>query len=151
MNNPRALFFDTSILVACFNSNPTENKIADQAFEYADKYPHAARLTVSSCLVELFYKVRKTVAPKDVQTGLKALNIELCAIDDNMEQSLFDLYCAVAYKNEFDFADFCLCSTALMFNPVEILTMDKNDLSLAMARAHSVSPFKSAFHLRPFP
>lgn len=89
--------------------------------------------------------------PKHVRFNLDILSIKLFPVSDEMEQELFDKYCKAAYKNEFDFADFCLCSVALMLNPVHVLTMDKDDLALAMSRAFAASPNKSQFHLQTFP
>lgn len=151
MSNPLALFFDTSTLVAAFNKNKSEEQIAQAAIDYAAQYPHAARLTVSPCLVELFYKTRKSMNPKDVKKNLDILNITLFPITDTFESLLFNTYCSVAYKNEFDFADFCLCSSALYFPKVEILTMDNDDLPLAMARAYGNLQSTAEFHIQTFP
>jgi predicted nucleic acid-binding protein len=150
LSNPQALLFDTSILLAHINRNKTENEIAAKALAYADQFPHAARLTVSACMVELFDHTRKFMDPKDVLLNLNLLNIKLCSISDSMEQDVLELYCKFTFKNEYDFADFSLCTIGLMFNPVTVLTMDRDDMALAMARAFSVGTNKSTFHVEPF-
>lgn len=52
MSNPQAIFFDTSILVALLNKNPSEHKIAEQAFIYAEKFPHSALSLIFVIIVQ---------------------------------------------------------------------------------------------------
>ncbi|MDZ4660707.1 MAG: hypothetical protein SGJ18_03725 [Pseudomonadota bacterium] len=151
MSNPKALFFDTSILVAFFNKNKTEEKIAEQAFQYADQFPHASRHIVTPCLVELFYKTRKTISPKDIRRNLSNLHIELYATDEKRERAFYERYCESTHKNEYDFADFYMGGVSLDFDPVEILTLDTDDIALAMSRAFTAFPSKSKFLIRSFP
>lgn len=151
MSNPQALFFDASILVGIFNKNKSEEKLAEQALLHADKFPHAARLVVTPCLVELFFKTQKVIAPKDIRYNLKLLNIELYPSTETREKEIYEAYCGSTYKKEYDFADFCMCSLSLDFNSVEILTLDKDDIALAMSRAFQVSNRKSKFYVRSFP
>lgn len=151
MSNPQAFFFDASILVGFFNKNKSEEKLADQAFEYANGFPHAARLIVTPCLIELFFKTQKVIAPKDIRHNLNLLNIEIYPTKEVREKSIFESYCETTYKNEYDYADFYMCIVSLDFDPVEILTLDKDDIGLAMSRAFQASNRKSAFHVRSFP
>jgi predicted nucleic acid-binding protein len=151
LSNPQAIFFDTSILVGFFNKNKTEEKIADLALQFADRFPHASRHIVTPCLVELFFKTQKVISPKDIRKNLSLLHIELYPTNEKREIELYEKYCESTYKNEYDFADFYMCSVSLDFNIVEILTLDKDDIALAMSRAYSVSTRKSNFHIRHFP
>lgn len=70
MSNPDAIFFDTGPLLSLFNKS--EKTIVEVALSHVDKYPHAARLIVTPSLVELFYKLRKVISPKDIRIGLDA-------------------------------------------------------------------------------
>lgn len=151
MSNPQAFFFDASILVGFFNKNKSEEKLAEQAFEYANKFPHAARLVVTPCLVELFFKTQNNIAPKDIRHNLKLLNIEIYPTSETREKEIYEGYCASTYKKEYDFADYYMCSVSLDFDRVEILTLDKDDIGLAMARAFNSSKRKSTFYVRQFP
>jgi predicted nucleic acid-binding protein len=148
---PQALFFDASILIGLFNKDRSEMDLADQAFKYADTLPHAARLVVTPCLVELFFKTRKILAPKDIQYNFRLLNIELYPTTETRERELFKKYCESTYKKEYDFADFYMCAVALDFNPTEILTLDRDDIGLAMSRAHGTFSKKPHFNIRQFP
>ncbi len=151
MSHPQAFFFDSSILVGFFNKNDSEVKLAQQAFSHADNFPHAARLVITPCLVEIFFKTQNIIAPQHVRQNLRLLNIELYPTTEAREKELYEAYCASTYKKEYDFADFCMCSVSLDFDPVEILTLDKDDIGLAMARAYQASSRKSAFYVRQFP
>jgi predicted nucleic acid-binding protein len=150
LSNPQAFFFDTSILVGLFNKNKTEENLAEKAFQYMGQYPHASRHIVTPCLAELFYKTRKFISPTDIRKNLRILNIELYPASEAREKALYESYCESTYKNEYDFADFYISGIALDFDPVEILTLDTDDIALAMSRAYAASTRKSRIQITPF-
>ena len=75
MSNPDAIFFDTGIVLSFFNT--AEQNIANAALEHIESYPLSARHILTPNLVELFYKLRKVISPKDVRSGLDSYGIFL--------------------------------------------------------------------------
>jgi predicted nucleic acid-binding protein len=136
LSKPAAVFFDTGPLISLFNINPSEKHIVSQTFEHLDKLPHASRHIVGPSLVELFYKLRKLMSPKDVKRNLDAVGITLFPVVPKIESEILSSYCEINYKNEFDYADFFLCRAALFFKHSQILTIDRDDLPLAFSKAY---------------
>lgn len=135
MSNPQALLLDSGILIALFSKNPTEQKRADDATALMLNYPHASRHLVTPCLVELFYKVRKVISPEDVKKNLNFLSITLLPTTGKIETDIFNSYSQINYKNHFDYADYFLCQCSLLFRSSMILTIDKDDMPLALNTA----------------
>lgn len=148
LSNPQAVFFDTGVLIALFNKS--EKAIADAAIDQIVKFPHASRHMVTPSLVELFYKLRKVISPSDIQKNLDHLGITFLPIASSQEQNFYKSFCGITYKSEFDYADYYLCSAALMFNHSLILTIDRDDLPLALRRAQEHTVSKSHVQLLPF-
>ena len=140
MSNPDAIFLDTGILLALFNSK--EQEIADKALNHLEPFPHAARLVTTPCLVELFYKLRKLLSPKDTHAGLETFGIELLAHDPAFEKKVFKDYCLINHPNSFDYADYFLCRSALLFPHSLILTIDRNDFPNAFGMAYKDREYK---------
>jgi hypothetical protein len=135
LSSPQALLLDSGILIALFSKNPTEQKRASEATMLMSNYPHASRHLVTPCLVELFYKVRKFISPEDVKKNLDFLSITLLPTAGKIENDIFSSYVQINYKNHFDYADYYLCQCALLFRSSMILTIDKDDMPLALNTA----------------
>lgn len=147
MSNPQAVLFDTGVLIALFNKS--EKAIADAAIDQIAKLPHASRHMVTPSLVELFYKLRKVVSPSDIQKNLDHLGIEFLPVTPAQEQSFYKSFCDITYKSEFDYADYYLCRAALLFKHSLVLTIDRDDLPLALRRAQEHTSSKSNAQLLP--
>lgn len=131
------LLLDTSIVLSILNNDPSEKESADKANEIMDKHPHSPRLIVSPCLVELVYKIRKRLSGKDLQRALQSQAIELFPTPEGFETETFNHFAKITNKNEYDYADFFLCRTGLLFPSAKILTRDRDDLPLALSRAYT--------------
>lgn len=151
LSNPQAAFFDTGVLIALFNKS--EKDVADAVYEHLDKLPHASRHVVGPSMVELFYKLRKgkLVSPRDVLKNLDHLGITLFPVTPVQDADIFSSYCEISYKNEFDYADYYICRTALFFSKAEVLTIDRKDLPLALYKAQEHIKSTSCVQLVPFP
>ncbi len=147
MSNPQAVFFDTGVLIALCNKS--EKAIAEAAIDQVVKLPHASRHRVTPSLVELFYKLRKTISPHDIQKNLDYLGITFLPVDSAKEQGFYKTFCDITYKSEFDYADYYLCRAALMFKHSLVLTIDRDDLPLALRRAQEHTGSKSHTQLLP--
>lgn len=143
MSNPQAVFFDTGILIALCNKS--EQKIADAAIDRVAKLPHASRHMITPCMVELFYRFKKVISPNDIQKNLDQLAITFLPVDAKRELEIYNSFCSMTYKSEFDYADYYLCRAALMFKHSLILTIDRDDLPLALWRAQE----HTASHVLP--
>jgi hypothetical protein len=140
LSNPDAIFFDTGIVLSFFNK--AEQSIAAAALEHIDRYPHTARHILTPNLVELFYKLRKLISPKDVYSGLDSYGINLFSESSTFEKVVFKDYCKINYTHSFDYADYFLCRTALLLPCAQILTIDKNDFPNAYGTAYNDRNYK---------
>ena len=148
--SPDALFYDTSILVAHFNINKSENHIAEEAMAYAYKFKKASRFTVLPCLVELIHFSRKTMSPSDISRNLKTLQVSVFPMDPDSQKTYLNEFWEGTVKNKYDLADYILCRTALQFPFTHILTMDTRDLPLAMGDAYNRSTHKYEYYFKAF-
>lgn len=135
MSNPDAIFFDTGPLLSLFNKS--EKTIVEVALSHVDKYPHAARLIVTPSLVELFYKLRKVISPKDIRIGLDAYGIKLFSNGSVFEGNVFDDYSKKSHTHGYDYADYFLCRAALLLPVAHILTIDRDDFPNAYGSAYT--------------
>jgi hypothetical protein len=135
LNKPEAIFFDTGIVLSLFNS--AEQNIASAALEHIEGYPHSARHILTPNLVELFYKLRKVISPKDVHSGLASYGINLFSEGSIFEKGVFKDYSKINHTHGFDYADYFLCRTALLLPCAHILTIDKNDFPNAYGTAYN--------------
>lgn len=135
MSNPDAILFDTGPLLALFNKS--EKNTAEAVLSHVDQYPHAARLIVTPSLVELFYKLRKVISPKDIRTGLEAYGIKLFSDGTAFESQVFEGYCKVSHTHAYDYADYFLCRSALLLPVAHILTIDRDDFPNAFGAAYT--------------
>lgn len=149
-NRPQALFYDTSILVAQFNLNKSEDHIAQKSIAFADEYTDAARFTVFPCLVELIHHSRKKMSPFDIRRNLDALRVSIFPNDDESQKIYLSEYWEGTVKNRYDLADYILCRTALQFPISYVLTMDTRDLPLAMGDAYMRGSVKFFYEFKVF-
>ena len=136
MSSPKIIFLDTGPILSFFNNQ--EEEIADKTLGYLAKYNTCSRHTVSPCLVELFYKVKKSkrLSPADVSKNFDSLGITPFPTSNDLSQRILNSYFQIDYKNGFDFADFFICCVALQFGNSAIVTIDLNDLPLALTAAY---------------
>ncbi len=135
MSSP--IIFDTGALIALFNKN--EAAIGSQIESHISKKPHSPRFVYEPNLVELFYllvKRDKLMAPSAVKTNLDHFGIEICPVPPDVSAKISGAYMTITHKSVFDFADFYMCAAvALRFPNSEILTVDRDDLPLALKTA----------------
>lgn len=134
LKNPDTIFFDTGVAIALFNK--AENKITEHALIHINSFPHAARLIVTPSLVELFYKLRKTISPKDIRIGLEAYGVFLFPVGADYEKKIYEGYCKSSHTHGYDFADYYLCRAALLTLNSQILTIDRDDFPNAYGAAY---------------
>ena len=91
------------------------------------------------------------MSPKDVQANFDTLGVTLFPISSAQELKIFNSYCVVDYKAEFDYADYFLSSAATMIPDSVILTIDRGDLPLALGYSLRTKLWSSSFtpHLIP--
>jgi predicted nucleic acid-binding protein len=152
LSNPEAFLFDSSIIIAMLNLNPSENGISDQVLKYVMEMPQVPRLTVSPCFTEIFYKCKKAkVPPEAVRNLLEESKIYLIPIAPDLEHKIFEAYAKYPYRAPFDFADFSICMIGVSyFEYSQVLTLDRNDMPIAVGTCLEKNPTK---HLEaiPFP
>ena len=92
------------------------------------------------------------MSPLYVQKNLDLLGITFFPISYAQELNFFNSYCEIPYKNEFDYADYFICRAALEFKSSQVLTIDRDDLPLALTKAYEKQnpKSKSDLHLIPF-
>lgn len=132
----RPIIFDTGALIALFNK--AEVEIANKIHLVLDQNPHSARLIYEPSLVELFYYLvqkHKVMTPQNVGQNLSALGIELQPVPPDFSIKICQYYFTIDYKCPFDYADFFMCCSALRFRDSKILTVDRDDLPLALGEA----------------
>lgn len=150
----KPIIFDTGALIALFNKS--EAAVATQIQSHLDKQPHSARFVYEPNLVELFYllvKRDRMMAPKDVKTNLDHFAVEVCPVPNEVSAKINGAYMTITYKAVFDYADFYMCAAAASrFPSSEILTVDRDDLPLALSTALGffASEGKSTVQLIPF-
>jgi predicted nucleic acid-binding protein len=130
------LIFDTGALIALFNK--AEKETASEINLFLDKNPHSPRLVYEPSLVELFYflvQKHKVMTPRNVGQNLSALGIELQPVPPEYSIQISQAYFAIDFKCPFDYADFFMCCSALRFADSKILTVDHDDLPLALGEA----------------
>lgn len=133
MSNPQVILFDSSIVIAMLNINSSEKHISEKVIEHIAKYPHAARGIASACLTEIYYITRKKIPPDALATTLRYLGIELFPVESKLEESIFQEYSKISYCSLYDFADYSLCRVAAQFDFSQVLSMDRDDMPLAVS------------------
>lgn len=136
MSSP--IFLDTGILIAQFSSGHYEEKIRQSTEEILKQNPHSSRHTVEPCYVELFYKLRKAVSPKDIETNLAHWGVTLFPVEP---AKVLESFFLISHKAQFDFADYYLCCAALQLPKSIILTIDRDDFPLALYYAQKSKIF----------
>lgn len=148
-NTPKAIFFDTGPLISLFNKS--EKTISDAVLSHVHQFPHTARLVVTPCLVELFYKLRKIISPNDVNIALAAYNITLFSEGAQFDKAVFSDFCKIDYKQGFDFADYYLCRSAYLLPSAQIITIDQGDFLNAFGRASGDRSFQEFNNVQIIP
>lgn len=149
----RPIIFDSGALIALFNKN--ESEIAKEIEEHIRRRPHSPRIVYEPNMVEIFYRLikkDKLMAPRDVQTNFDHFGIEIFHPPTAVSEDIMKAYMSISYKAGFDYADFYMCSAAVTrFSDSEILTVDREDLPLALTRALEFFAATGASHVQLFP
>lgn len=145
LSSPDPIFLDTGILIGLCNTQ--EEILANKIIDFLGSRPQAPRLFVEPCLVEFFYKMKKIgkIVPKDLQTNLDSIGAVTFPLLPQESDRILKSYFQLTYKNNFDYADYFLCCSALQFSKSTLLTIDRRDLPLALAAAQK-SGINSASH-----
>jgi hypothetical protein len=141
LSRPQVLFLDTGPVVALFNKG--EEEIAAKTEKLLEEYNFCSRHIVIPNLVELFYmiKQRTKMTPVDVWKNFDHLGIIPLPVPEDLSQAILKMYFGIPLKNAFDFADFYLCCAALQFKYSLIVTIDREDLPLALSWAQKSGLF----------
>ncbi len=136
MNSPGPIFLDSGILIGLCNKQ--EQALADRTLDFLASQLRFPRLFVDPCLVEFFYKMKKlkVMSPRDMKKNFDMLSAVSFPVDHATSQKILNTYFDLNFKNEFDYADYFLCCSALQFPKSRILTIDRDDLPLALSAAY---------------
>lgn len=79
------------------------------------------------------------MAPNDIRINLDHYSNEVMPEPDQTSIKITDSYMVLTYKAVYDFADYYMCSAALLqFTESQIFTVDRTDLSNALSDASKV-------------